>query len=117
MLCINAALTISRFKPDVQQAHFALWRPVVKQLLTSLATRPDRSIVFLLWGGVARETFKKLGILEAAQDAGTANRVAIVTHVHPGAEANGHPRFFDPPNPFTSAQARLTAAGGPSIQW
>jgi uracil-DNA glycosylase len=117
VLCINAALTISRFKPEVQRAHFALWRPVVKRLLTSLATRPDRSIVFLLWGGVARQTFKELGILEAAQAEGTADRVAVVTHVHPGAEAAGHPRFFDPPNPFTSAQEGLTAAGGPSISW
>src|SRR5215210_23103 len=86
-------------------------------LLTSLATRSDHSIVFLLWGGVARKTFNDLGILDAAKDAGTADRVAVVTHVHPGAEIAGRPSFFKPPNPFTFARDKLAAVGGPSIEW
>ena len=118
VLCINAALTISRFEPDTQRAHFALWRPVVKQMLTSLATRENQSIVFLLWGGVARNTFEDLGVLDAAKDAGTDDRVAVVTHVHPGAEDSaGRPSFFKLPNTFTTARERLADVGGPSIVW
>lgn len=118
VLCINAGLTLSRFEPPVQQAHFALWRPIVKRLLTSLATRPNRSIVFILWGGVALNTFNSLGIVDAAEDADTRDRVAVVKHAHPGAEdQNGQPLFFREPNTFTDARDRLSAIGGPVIEW
>jgi uracil-DNA glycosylase len=118
VLCLNAGLTLSRFEKSVQQAHFALWRPVVKQILTSLATRTDQSIVFLLWGSVAQKTFKDLGVLDAATAAGTRNRVAVVNHVHPGAEdKSGNPRFCVPPNTFAIANEQLSAAGGPAIHW
>lgn len=118
VLCLNAGLTLSRFKPDVQQAHFALWRPVVQRILTTLATRDKGSVVFLLWGGVAQKTFKELGILDAAKDAGTLNRVGVITHVHPAAEdKTGAPRFFLPPNTFTAANEKLITIGGPSIEW
>jgi uracil-DNA glycosylase len=118
VLCLNASFTLSRFEPSVQQAHFALWRPVVKTILTALATRPHGSIAFILWGSVAQNTFEQLSILDAAVAAGTRDRVALVTHVHPGAEdASGQPRFFRPPNTFTDANQKLAAAGGTSIQW
>jgi uracil-DNA glycosylase len=118
VLCLNAGLTLSRFQKDVQQAHFALWRPVVQRILTTLATRKKGSVVFLLWGGVAQKTFNELGILDAADAAGTRNRVAVVTHVHPAAEdKQGQPRFFTLPNTFTAANEKLTQIGGPAIQW
>jgi uracil DNA glycosylase len=118
VLCINAGLTLSRFEPAVQKAHFALWRPIVKRLLTSLATQPNRSIGFILWGGVALNTFNSLGILDAAENAGTRDRVAVVRHAHPGAEdQNGQPLFFGKPNTFTDARDRLSAIGGPVIEW
>jgi len=118
VLCLNAGLTLSRFQKDVQQAHFALWRPVVQRILTTLATRKDQRVVFLLWGGVAQKTFNELGILQAAKDAGTDQRIAVVTHVHPAAEdKTGKPRFFGPPNTFTAANEKLTTIGGPIINW
>jgi len=118
VLCLNAGLTLSRFKPDVQQAHFALWRPVVQRILTSLATRKKGSVVFLLWGGVAQKTFNELGILDAADAAGTRNRVGVVKHVHPAAEdKTGKPRFFGAPNTFTAANENLATIGGTAIKW
>ena len=118
VLCLNAGLTLSRFKPDVQQAHFALWRPVVQRILTTVATRNSGSVVFLLWGGVALQTFQQLGVLEAAEAAGTRQRVAVANRVHPGAEDNaGQPRFFQPPNIFSGANDQLQAAGGVAIEW
>jgi uracil-DNA glycosylase len=118
VLCLNAGLTLSRFEAPVQQAHFALWRPVVQRILTAPATRKDRTVVFLLWGAVAQNTFRELGILEAAEAAGSADRVAVVKHVHPGAEnAGGAPRFFEPPNTFELANTKLAAAGASPIAW
>jgi len=118
VLCINAALTLSRFEPSVQKAHFGLWRPVVKAMLETIATRTNRAAVFLLWGAVSQSTFQKLKILEAAQAEGTEERVAVVNHAHPRAEdATGNPLFFKPPNVFKTANERLVAAGGQPISW
>ena len=118
VLFLNAGLTLSRFEPAVQQAHIALWRPVVKKILTHLATRPNGRIVFLLWGQVARRTFDKLGIEDAAGAAGAQDRLAIASHAHPGAEGADHrPLFFQPPNPFADANAKLAQIGGSSIDW
>ncbi|HJQ40615.1 MAG TPA: uracil-DNA glycosylase family protein [Thermoanaerobaculia bacterium] len=118
VLCLNAGLTLSRFKPDVQKAHFALWRPVVKRILTTIATRDQGSVVFLLWGGVAKKTFTDLGILDAAEAAGTRNRVGVINHPHPGAEdKSGKPRFFELPNTFSAVNETLSTLGAPAIQW
>jgi len=118
VLCLNAGLTLSRFQKDVQEAHFALWRPVVKRILTAIATRDKGSVVFLLWGGIAKKTFDQLGILDAADAAGTRARVGVITHVHPGAEdKTGKPRFFQPPNTFHAANEKLSTIGGTAIQW
>lgn len=118
VLCLNAGLTLSRFKAEVQQAHFGLWRPVVQRILTVVATRPAGSVVFLLWGGVALQTFQQLGVLEAAEAAGTRQRLAVANRVHPGAEDNaGQPRFFQAPNIFKDANDKLQAAGGIAIEW
>ena len=115
---LNAGLTLSRFQPEVQKAHIALWRPVVKAILTHLATRTDGHIVFILWGQVAQRTFDDLGVLAAANAAGTQHRVTRAVHVHPGAEgAGGRPLFFNPPNPLREAAERLSAIGGGKLDW
>jgi uracil-DNA glycosylase len=118
ILCLNAGLTLSRFAPEVQRAHFDLWRPVVQAIFKRLVTRQDHSIVFLLWGAVAFETFSSLGILDIAKKAGTEDRVAVVRHSHPGAETSGGaPRFFQPPNTFAVANEQLVSAGGQPLHW
>jgi len=118
ILCLNAGLTLSRFAPAVQQAHFHLWRPIVQAIFRRLVTRQDRSVVFLLWGGVAFETFSNLGILEIATTAGTGDRVAVVRHPHPGAEGGGGaPLFLQTPNTFAVANERLESAGGQALHW
>src|SRR5689334_1837385 len=60
VICLNAGLTISRFEAPVQKAHIAMWRPVVQAILQAVATRNTGSVVFLLWGKVAQDTFKSL---------------------------------------------------------
>ena len=118
VIFLNAGLTLSRFAPQVQRAHLALWRPVVGRLLQHLATRKRRRVVFLLWGAQAQRTFRDLGIQDAAEAAGTGDRVAIATHAHPAAETpSGRPRFFAAPNPFTDANDQLVQAGGHAIAW
>jgi uracil-DNA glycosylase len=118
VLCLNAGLTLSRFEPAVQKAHFALWRPVIQRILTTVATRTTGSVVFLLWGGVAEQTFQQLGVIAAAEAAGTRDRVAVAKRVHPGAEDNaGKPRFFGAPNIFAEANEKLVAGSGIAIEW
>jgi uracil-DNA glycosylase len=118
VLFLNAAMTLSRFEKPVQEAHFRFWRPFARRILTYLATRPDSHVVFLLWGRVAQDTFKDLGVLDAADAAGTRSRVAISAHSHPAAETpDGAPMFFRAPNAFRDAAQRLEQMGGPKIRW
>lgn len=119
VLCLNAGLTFSRYDPDVQGAHIAMWRPVIQRILTALATRPNSPIVFLLWGGKAQSAFLDLEIMAAAQQAGTQDRVAVATHPHPNAKktSDGKLPFLQAPNPFDSANNALKAAGGSNIMW
>ena len=91
---------------------------MVKAILTHLASRTDGHIVFILWVQVAQRTFDDLGVLAAANAAGTQHRVARAVHVHPGAEgAGGRPLFFNPPNPLREAAERLSAIGSSDYDW
>jgi uracil-DNA glycosylase len=118
VLCLNAGLTLSRFKLAVQEAHVALWSPVVRCILTAIATRATGSVVFLLWGNVAQKTFQKLRVLDEVEKHGARDRVAVASGVHPAAPYSaGQPRFFHPPNVFIDANEKLQAASGIAIDW
>lgn len=119
VLFLNAGLTLSRFEKATQAAHIAMWQPVVQGILRHLATRPHARIVFLLWGGIAKTSFEKLGVLQAAQQAGMRDQIAVAEHAHPGAEqqGSGNPLFFAGVNPLLDANEQLTAIGGAPIDW
>jgi len=118
ILCVNAGLTLSRFEPSVQRAHFRMWQPVLRAILSSVVRRRRRPIVFLLWGRVAASTFDELGIPQIAAESGTRELVRVVRSVHPGAEGrDGRSEFLLGPNTFELANEQLLAAGGQELRW
>lgn len=121
VLFLNSGLTLSRFEPLHQkEGHIPLWAPVVKRILTRLVDRPRGHLVFICWGGVARDFLEDTGIEKAARKAGTWGvRVAAVHHPHPAAEdrITRAPLFFRRPNPFLEANEALTKMGAEAIRW
>jgi len=122
VLWLNTGLTISHFQkggaPEQLEGHLPLWRPIIRRILTHLATRRSGQVVFLLWGSPARRTFQEAGVQLAAEAAGTwRQRAAMATHAHPAAVVSGKPSFFRPPNPFVRANASLVRMEGKPIDW
>lgn len=121
VLFLNAGLTISRFvrggAPEQIAGHIPLWKPFVAHVLRSMVRRPDKHIVFLLWGNQAKGMFEQSGVEEAAREAGSwETRVGVVRHSHPAA-GGAPPLFFRSPNSFLQANEILTEMGAPVIQW
>lgn len=121
VMFLNTGLTLSRFEADYQfGGHLPLWKPVVTAVMQHLA-RIETPVVFLLWGGKARNGFKKAGVRQAAVEAGTWKRtVDTFACVHPAwprrlDEAAG---FLDPDkNTFIEANAALKRMGTSGIKW
>jgi uracil-DNA glycosylase len=121
-LWLNTGLTISRFQkggaPEQLEGHIPLWRPIIRTILTHLATRGSGRVVFLLWGSPAQRVFREAGVQQAAEAAGTWHtRAAMATHAHPAAVVSGKPSFFRPPNPLVQANDSLVRMGGKPINW
>ena len=59
VLCLNAGLTITRYKsggaPEQTKGHIPYWKPVVGQVLRSIATRSSGHVVFLCLGQFAQK--------------------------------------------------------------
>lgn len=114
ILLLNASLTISRFlvqgDPHQLRGHLPLWRPFMAQLIRYFYTRPSQPVMFLLFGGAARE---------AAVASGIASGARIDTH--PSVIAMPHPaagdEFLRLPNPFVLCNKKLLAKGAEPIQW
>jgi uracil-DNA glycosylase len=122
VLFLNTGLTLTRFQrggaPEQLRGHIPLWRPIVRQILTRLATRTTGHVVFLLWGKPARAVFSDTGVEDAARAAGTwSTRVAALAHTHPASVYEGRPTFFRAPNPFTAANESLGEMGADPIEW
>ncbi len=128
VLCLNTALTFSRFDPSgtpeadrVQRAHMALWKPVVRAILQALARRPGLPLLLLLWGRPAQDAYATMEVAAAAQAAGNANRVIAVSRPHPSYEspngATGAAPFLNLPDPYSQANDALTLAQLPTIGW
>ena len=122
VLWLNTGLTLSRFQkggtPEQLEGHLPLWRPIIRRILTHLATRSSGQVVFLLWGSPARWVFQEAGVQQAAEAAGTwQQRVAVAAHAHPAAVISGQPSFFRPPNPIVRANELLVRMGGRPIDW
>ncbi|MDM0076966.1 hypothetical protein QTH90_21330 [Variovorax sp. J2P1-59] len=117
VLFLNAGLTITRYKsggaPEQTRGHIPFWRPVVGQILRSVATRQSGQVVFLCLGAMAQKLLASESVRLAATQAGTWDaRAGDVALPHPVA-----PGFMSGPNPFEAVNAKLVAFGSAPIAW
>lgn len=111
VLLLNASLTLSRFKVDMDahqsRGHLPFWRPLMLRVIDVLL-EARRPIVFLGFGAAAAEIFAEAGISE-----GRDGHVALVQREHPAfADA-----VLGRPNPFTLCNSYLEAMGSRPIAW
>jgi uracil-DNA glycosylase len=116
VLFVNAGWTLTRFMsgggPE-QQAHIALWHPLMTRLLNGLSDRDDGRIVFLLLGGFAQRLFKASGVEAAAKKRGIWGlQVLAVAHPHPNTSA-----YFEKPNPLQVVNTALAAMKSEAVLW
>jgi uracil-DNA glycosylase len=111
VLLLNASLTLSRFRVDIDphqsRGHLPFWRPLMLRVIERLAVR-GTPIVFLGFGDAADALFTAAGIAE-----GHHGHVARVQRDHP-AFAD---RVLGQPNPFTVCNSYLEAMGARPIAW
>jgi len=117
VLCLNAGLTITRYKsggaPEQTKGHIPFWRPVVGQVLRSIATRHTGHVVFICLGQFSQQLMSAEGVEAAAVKAGTwQTRAAGLALSHPVA-----PGFINGPNPFLMVNSKLASMGAATIDW
>lgn len=117
VLCLNAALTLTRYvpggAPEQLDGHIPFWAPVIERILRHLAARENGAIVFLLLGQPAQRLSDATGVRTAAEASGTWGRtVDEVRLPHPVA-----PRFTTGLNPFIEVNKGLERMGAQSIPW
>lgn len=111
VLLLNASLTLSRFRVDVDphqaRGHLPLWRPLMTAVLRALAAR-DAPLVFIGFGNVAADALAGGGIVEG----GDGNCRCIL---------RDHPARADAvlalDNPFLLCNQYLEAMGAKPIAW
>ena len=117
VLCLNAGLTITRYKsggaPEQTKGHLPFWKPVVGQVLRSIATRGSGHVVFLCLGQFAQKLLVSERVKADATTAGTWGTRAIdLAMPHPVA-----PGFISGPNPFIAVNGKLASMGAQAIDW
>lgn len=117
VLCLNAGLTITRYKsggaPEQTKGHLPFWKPVVGQVLRSIATRNDGHVVFLCLGQFAQKLLVSERVKADATTAGTwGTRASDLALPHPVA-----PGFISGVNPFVAVNGKLASMGAPAIDW
>lgn len=117
VLCLNAGLTITRYKsggaPEQTKGHIPFWKPVVGQVLRSIATRNAGHVVFLCLGQFAQSLLTSERVKSEATMAGTWGMRAIdIAMPHPVA-----PGFIRGPNPFLAVNEKLALMGASAIDW
>ncbi|MCA0174867.1 MAG: hypothetical protein LCH73_01045 [Proteobacteria bacterium] len=126
VLCINLGLTLSRFdkrkysppRRPAQAAHMAMWTPVIRAILIHLASRINRPLLLMLWGGKAQQAVEAMDLASAAQRAGATAPMPVPKR-HPAYEV-GKPAkvpFLDGPNPFTEADMLMRQRGFEVVRW
>jgi uracil-DNA glycosylase len=107
VLLLNASLTLSRFKVEVdahqKDGHLPLWRPFLVTVLRHLVSR-GRPLVCIGFGDAAAQTLA-LADIEADEN--------CILRDHP---ARGD-AVLALPNPFVLCNRRLAALGSPPIDW
>jgi uracil-DNA glycosylase len=117
VLCLNAGLTITRYKsggsPEQIKGHIPFWKPVVGQVLRSLAMRNTGQVVFLCLGQYAQKLLTSERVKSEAINAGTWGvRATDLAMPHPVA-----PGFIGGPNPFLQVNGKLALMGASVIDW
>ena len=110
-LLLNASLTLSRFKVDIDphqsRGHLPFWRPLMLRVIEVLVAR-GQPVVCLGFGAAAADIFAEAGISE-----GRNGNVALVQREHP-AFAD---KVLGQPNPFILCNSYLEAMGAKPIAW
>ena len=117
VLCLNTGLTITRYKsggaPEQTKGHIPYWKPVVGQVLRSIATRSSGHVVFLCLGQFAQKLLVSERVKVEATAANTwGTRATDLAMPHPVA-----PGFISGPNPFVAVNGKLNSMGASSIDW
>ncbi len=111
VLLLNASLTLSRFKVDIDphqsRGHLPFWRPLMARVIERLAGS-GRPLVFIGFGAAAANIFDAAHIGE-----GRNGHLALILRDHP-AYADS---VLGKPNPFTICNSYLAAMGARSIAW
>lgn len=110
-LLLNASLTLSRFKVDIDphqaRGHLAFWRPLMLRVVETLIAS-DRPVVFVGFGKAAQDILQHFGLEE-----GMSGQVGCVLREHPAfAEA-----VLTRPNPFILCNSYLETMGARPIAW
>lgn len=111
VLLLNASLTLSRFRVDIDphqsRGHLPFWHPLMVRVTEMLLARSE-PIVFLGFGAAAADIFAEAGIREGHSG-------------HVGYVQRAHPAFADQvlgrENPFLLCNSYLEAMGGRPIAW
>lgn len=111
VLLLNASLTLSRFRVDVDphqaRGHWPLWRPLMIAVLKALVARGD-PLAFIGFGDVAAETLAQAGI-----DENSDGNLRCILRDHP-ARADV---VLALDNPFLLCNKHLEAMGAKPIAW
>jgi uracil-DNA glycosylase len=111
VLLLNASLTLSRFKVDMDphqsRGHLPFWRPLMLRVIEMLAAR-RMPVVFIAFGEAAVDIFKQAGLAE-----GVDGQAACILREHPAyAEA-----VLSRPNPFLLCNSYLETMGAKPVAW
>lgn len=111
VLLLNASLTLSRFKVDIDphqsRGHLPFWRPLMLRVIEALLAR-NMPVVFIGFGAAAADIFKEMGLSE-----GVSGSAACIMREHPAlADA-----VLGEPNPFLLCNSYLEAMGGMPVAW
>jgi uracil-DNA glycosylase len=111
VLLLNASLTLSRFKveidPHQSHGHLPFWRPLMLRVIKTLMAR-DAPIVFIGFGAAAADVFRQAGVAD-----GVAGQTCCILREHPAyAEA-----VLSRPNPFILCNTYLETMGARPIAW
>ncbi|NVD42636.1 uracil-DNA glycosylase [Ensifer sp. HO-A22] len=111
VLLLNASLTLSRFRVDIDphqsRGHLPFWRPLMLRVIEMLLSRGE-PIVFLGFGAAAADIFAETGIRE-----GRHGKVACVEREHPAFTD----KVLGRENPFLLCNLYLEAMGARPIAW
>ena len=102
VLLLNAVLTVRAHQAGSHAGKG--WETFTDQVIRAVDTKPE-TVVFILWGAYAR---KKKALIDIG-------RHVVIESAHPS-PLSAHNGFFGS-RPFSRANAALTAAGRPPVDW